>query len=127
MRWSALAFAMLCLGGSAAADVDGIWKSAPRANGGFIIVEIAPCADAPQQRCGRIIQSSAGRADLIGEIIIFGMTRAGADDWTHGHIRRPGGGGTYRSNLHVAGDVLTVQGCAVGGLICQSQDWTRAR
>ncbi|MEO1000852.1 MAG: DUF2147 domain-containing protein [Pseudomonadota bacterium] len=125
-----LAAALLALTPAAVAamGVDGVWKTAPRANGNFILVEIGPCANAPEERCGVIVDAPppSGRDNsLIGQRLIFGMQRESETRWTGGRIRRPNGGGNYRSNLEVSGDVLSVEGCVAGGLICQSQEWTR--
>ena len=63
---------------------------------------------------------------LIGTQIVLGMKPAGADKWT-GQVYNAEDGKTYSGNLtYPGGDSLQLQGCALGGLVCKSQTWTRA-
>lgn len=63
---------------------------------------------------------------LIGVQIVLGMKPAGADKWT-GQVYNAEDGKTYSGNLtYSGGDSLQLQGCALGGLVCKSQTWTKA-
>ncbi|MEM9010736.1 MAG: DUF2147 domain-containing protein [Pseudomonadota bacterium] len=111
-----------------AEGIDGVWQSEPRPNGGYITVEIGPCAEAPEQRCGIIVGAKTNRREsIVGRRLLSGLQRESDAVWVDGLIRRPTGTGTYRSNLSVEGDQLRVEGCAVGGLFCQSQHWHRVQ
>ena len=62
---------------------------------------------------------------LLGVQIVLGMKPAGADKWT-GQVYNAEDGKTYSGNLTVTGaGSLTLQGCALGGLICKGQNWTK--
>ena len=64
---------------------------------------------------------------LIGVQIVLGMKPAGADKWT-GQVYNAEDGKTYSGNLtYTGGDSLQLQGCALGGLVCKSQTWTRVK
>ena len=62
---------------------------------------------------------------LLGVQIVLGMKPAGADKWT-GQVYNAEDGKTYSGNLTWSGgDSLQLQGCALGGLVCKSQTWTK--
>ena len=64
---------------------------------------------------------------LIGTQIVLGMKPSGADKWV-GQVYNAEDGKTYSGNLTLTGDnTLQLQGCALGGLLCKSQTWTRAK
>ena len=63
---------------------------------------------------------------LIGVMIVLGMKPSGANKWA-GQVYNAEDGKTYSGNLTMTGDnSLQLQGCALGGLLCKSQTWTRA-
>ena len=62
---------------------------------------------------------------LLGVQIVLGMKPAGAGKWT-GQVYNAEDGKTYSGNLtYSGGDSLQLQGCALGGLVCKSQTWTK--
>jgi len=62
---------------------------------------------------------------LLGVQIVLGMKPAGAGKWT-GQVYNAEDGKTYSGNLtYPGGDSLQLQGCALGGLVCKSQTWTK--
>ena len=62
---------------------------------------------------------------LIGVQIVLGMKPAGADKW-NGQVYNAEDGKTYSGNLtYTGGNTLTLQGCALGGLVCKAQTWTK--
>jgi len=64
---------------------------------------------------------------LIGVAIVLGMKPSGAEKWS-GQVYNAQDGKTYSGNLVRAGvDSLKLEGCALGGLICKSQTWTRVK
>ena len=136
------AAAMLALTGSEAlaADPAGAWLTQT----GGSRIRVADCGGA---LCGTIVwlkepndpdtgkpktdknNSDASKRDraLIGVQIVLGMKPAGADKWT-GQVYNAEDGKTYSGNLtYAGGDTLQLQGCALGGLVCKSQTWTRAK
>jgi uncharacterized protein (DUF2147 family) len=134
------AIALIALGatGSAlAADAAGTWLT----QGGTSRIKIADCGGA---LCGTIVwlkepkddngkpktdknnsdQSKRSRP-LIGVQIVLGMKPAGTDKWT-GQVYNAEDGKTYSGNLTFSGgDSLKLQGCALGGLVCKGQTWTK--
>jgi uncharacterized protein (DUF2147 family) len=63
---------------------------------------------------------------VIGMPILLDMKPTKPNRW-EGRIYNPEDGKTYTSNLSIKSpDVLRVEGCAFGGLICGGQNWTRA-
>ena len=63
---------------------------------------------------------------LIGVQIMLGMKPAGQGKWA-GQVYNAEDGKTYSGNLtFTGGDSLQLQGCALGGLVCKGQTWTKA-
>ncbi len=63
---------------------------------------------------------------LIGVAIVLGMKPSGADKWA-GQVYNAEDGKTYSGNITLTGpSALKLEGCALGGLICKGQTWTRA-
>ena len=135
----AAALALAGSEGARAADPNGTWLTQT----GTSRIRLADCGGA---LCGTIIwlkepndpdtgkpktdknNSDASRRarPLIGTQIVLGMKPAGADKWT-GQVYNAEDGKTYSGNLtYPGGDSLQLQGCALGGLVCKSQTWTRA-
>ncbi|MEO7277824.1 MAG: DUF2147 domain-containing protein [Sphingomicrobium sp.] len=96
-----------------------------------VIIAIAPCGDA---LCGTVkwasakakSDASASTGSLVGTRLLTGLYQQGAQ-W-QGELFVPD------RNLHVEGRIeragpgqLKVSGCALGGLLCDSQLWTRAK
>ncbi|MCA0425235.1 MAG: DUF2147 domain-containing protein [Proteobacteria bacterium] len=61
---------------------------------------------------------------IVGISILSGMKPAGENSWK-GSIYNPEDGKTYSANMSLAGSSLKVQGCALGGIICKTQMWSR--
>lgn len=62
---------------------------------------------------------------MIGVPIVLSMKPAGADKWT-GQVYNAEDGKTYSGNLtYSGGQTLQLQGCALGGLVCKSQTWSK--
>ena len=122
-----------------AADPIGSWLT----DGGAATVRIAPCG---AELYGTIIalkepndpvtgrpKTDKNNPDtgkqtrpLVGTQIVFGMKPSGANKWS-GQVYNAEDGKTYSGNLTYSGrDSLQLQGCALGGLVCKSQTWTKA-
>lgn len=62
---------------------------------------------------------------LIGTLIVLGMKPSGAGKWA-GQVYNAEDGKTYSGNVEMVSDnSLKLQGCALGGLLCKSQTWSR--
>jgi uncharacterized protein (DUF2147 family) len=136
----ATACALLWLpAGASAAEPTGTWRT----ERDLAQVRIAKCGEA---LCGVIvalkdpIDPATGRPPtdtenedaaqrnrpLIGVQVVIGMKPAGAAKWT-GRLYNAEDGKTYDCNLELTGaNSLKVEGCIMGGLLCQAQIWTRA-
>lgn len=112
---------------SASLPVEGRWANPKKS----VIIEVAPCGPA---YCGTVVWANerakanarkGGTDNLVGTRLISNA--------------RPAGNGTYKgrgfvpkqninaaATVRVAGpNTLIVKGCAVAGLICKEQRWTR--
>jgi uncharacterized protein (DUF2147 family) len=112
------AFAALCAS-SALADPSGTWLR----ESGASRVKIGKCGSA---YCGTIVwlKDSSGPAK-IGQRVFYDMKESGANKY-EGKAFNPEDGKTYTGKMTVSGSRLTTSGCALGGLICKSVNWSRA-
>ena len=63
---------------------------------------------------------------LIGVLIVIGMQPGGPDKWS-GQVYNAEDGKIYSGSIYELGPAaLRLEGCALGGLVCKSQTWTRA-
>jgi uncharacterized protein (DUF2147 family) len=136
---AAVALAALAGAESAlAADPTGVWLT----QAGNSRIRVADCSGA---LCGTIIwlkepndpdtgkpkldknnsDASKRTRPLLGVQIVLGMKPAGADKWS-GQVYNAEDGKTYSGSLTFSGgNSLQLQGCALGGLVCKGQTWTK--
>ena len=114
--------ALLALASSAfAADVAGEWAR----DDGKAKVRFARCGGGAV--CGSITWlRDANSPAKIGQEVFFDMKPSGEGTWT-GSAFNPDDGRTYSGKMTLAGERLNTAGCVLGGLICKSYDWSRAR
>lgn len=106
----------------------GDWQNPKRT----VTVRATPCGD--NRLCGTVIWASEsakqdarenGTPNLIGTSLLRDYRRTGANRWS-GRVFVPDNGNTYGSHIRQRSpDRLTIAGCILGGIICQSQEWTR--
>lgn len=112
---------------SAATPIEGKWTNPKRS----VVIHMSPCGDAI---CGKVISANAkakadaangGTPDLIGKNLLSGFKPNGKGGWT-GRVFLP------KQNMHATGTIqiesanaIVVKGCAIAGLICRDQRWTR--
>lgn len=109
------------------APIEGLWKNPI----GSAIIAVAPCGDA---FCGKVVWASprgerevaAHTAHIVGTVVLTAV-RPKAHGWA-GKLYIPD------DNIHVSAKLqllgageLRLTGCAVAGLLCRSQIWTRAQ
>ncbi|MES2137529.1 MAG: DUF2147 domain-containing protein [Pseudomonadota bacterium] len=129
MRLSLAPIAFLALTAAAPApraSIDGLWKNPI----GSAIIAIAPCG---ATLCGKVVWASArGRREVAKNTTnVVGTTvLTGVQQW---HGRWTGSLYVPDDNIHVSAKLLLISnrqlmltGCAIAGLICRSQIWTRA-
>jgi uncharacterized protein (DUF2147 family) len=129
MRFATTIIASLVLaaGPASAQALEGQWTNYKR----NVVVQVERCGTA---YCGRVVQASdkakakarkGGTPNLIGTQILTGLIPTG-----QGKFR--GRAFVPKRNIHatatvrqVSDDVMQVQGCVFGGLLCDSERWTR--
>ncbi len=130
MKRTALLIVALGLATPAAASaqaIEGQWTNPKKS----VVVQVERCGAA---YCGRVIEASekakanarkGGTPNLIGTQILSGLTPAG-------NGRYKGKAFVPKRNIHasatvrqVSDNVMQVQGCVLGGLLCDSERWTR--
>ena len=63
---------------------------------------------------------------MVGQKVFFDMRPNGENAWA-GTAFNPDDGKTYSGKITLSGNHLVTAGCVLGGLICKSFNWTRAR
>jgi uncharacterized protein (DUF2147 family) len=122
-----LAAALLSSTPALAAPIDGVWTNPSQS----VTIRIGPCGET---RCGRVISASArarekaaeaGTPDLVGTELMSGLEEVGPGDW-RAEIFVPDKNIRAEGELHLTGPrTLDVEGCAMGGLLCKTQTWTK--
>ena len=113
--------AVLAASAAMAADATGEWMR----DDGAAKVRFSPCGG--DALCGFIAwkKDPSGPAK-IGEQVFFDMKPNGPGAWA-GTAYNPEDGKRYSGKITLSGDHLTTAGCVLGGLICKSFGWSRAR
>jgi uncharacterized protein (DUF2147 family) len=128
MRVTALFASLLVAAAPASAqELEGQWTNYKK----NVVVQVERCGAA---YCGRVVQASekarakarkGGTPNLIGTQILTGLKPIGAGKF-RGRAFVP------KRNLHatatvrqLSDDVMQVQGCVLGGLLCDNEKWTR--
>lgn len=99
----------------ATASPNGLWK---RPSTGAII-KVGNCGGG----LGMKVQSSSDSAS-VGKTIMCGAKPDGANKW-RGKITSTEDGNTYLGIVTLKGSTLQLEGCALGGLICKTENWSR--
>jgi len=124
----AAGFTALASGAFADDPADGLWKTQPGDEGGYLHVSIQPCGSAV---CGTIDSAfdASGNEVLdyenLGKQMIWDMVAEGDGAYANGKIWDPESGKTHNSKMSLDGNALTVKGCVAGGLVCRGQTWSR--
>jgi uncharacterized protein (DUF2147 family) len=113
--------AILTASAAMAAEVTGEWMR----DDGAAKVRFSACGG--EAVCGFVTWKKDPKGPAkIGEEVFFDMKPNGADSWA-GTAYNPEDGKRYTGKMTLSGDRLTTAGCVLGGLICKSYGWTRAR
>jgi uncharacterized protein (DUF2147 family) len=110
-----------------AAPLEGRWANPKRS----VIVQVAQCGNA---YCGTVIRASdkakanarkGGTQNLIGTRILSGLKPAGNNRYK-GKVFVPKRNIFASATVRQVGsNVMEVEGCVIGGLLCDEQRWTR--
>jgi uncharacterized protein (DUF2147 family) len=139
LQTAGIAFALGLLAQPAAADPMGTWTT----ENGRSRIKIENCGGA---LCGNIVwlkepndpetgkpkldknnaESGKRGRPLIGVPIVISMKPNGPNKWS-GQVYNAEDGKTYSGNITELGPTsLKLEGCALGGLVCKGQTWTKA-
>ena len=104
-----------------AGDVNGEWLNAD----GNAKVRFSNCGDAV---CGALswLKDPKGGSAKIGQQVFFDMKPSGDNTWK-GSAFNPKNGKSYSGKMNLSGNTLVTAGCVLGGMICESESWTRAQ
>lgn len=124
-----LALALLAGPAVAASPIEGNWTNPTHS----VTVRIAACGGGAL--CGRVVSATAkarqdaaqgGTSNLVGTELMSGLVPNGEGSW-HGTIFVPDVNRRADADVHLMNArTLQIEGCALGGLLCRSQVWTRA-
>jgi uncharacterized protein (DUF2147 family) len=102
----------------ALADPSGVWL---RENGNAR-VRMARCGDS---FCGTIAWvKDPDSPSKVGQRVFYEMKESGANAYS-GKAFNPENGKTYSGKMTISGGKMTTSGCVLGGMICQSVNWTK--
>ena len=118
----------LALGAATAAQasvLDGVWRSPDDDDGSYLTVRVQPCQGAPEDRCAVVTGAYRGaKEEAVGREVMHVERRP--DGTWEGEVLQPLKGHVYDSRIRpVSRDVMEVDGCIIGGLLCRTQRWTR--
>ena len=117
----ALAFLTASATSAAAGGVIGIWAR----DDGTAKIRFSACGG--DAVCGFLAwKKDPDGPARIGQRLFFDMKPNGENAWA-GIAFNPEDGKRYKAKLTLSGDHLATAGCVLGGLICESFDWTRTR
>jgi uncharacterized protein (DUF2147 family) len=124
-KWMTRAFiaglAIVMASAAMAGDATGEWLR----DDGAAKVRFSPCGG--DALCGFIAwKKDPNGPAKIGEQVFFDMKPNGPGTWA-GTAYNPEDGKRYNGKITLSGDHLTTAGCVLGGLICKSFGWSRAR
>ena len=127
MKALLLTAALLATPALATSPIEGNWTNPKHS----VTVRIGPCGG---PLCGRVIAASpaareaaadGGTPRLVGTQLMSDIQPNGQGSWT-AEIFVPDVNRRAQGELHLLGPrTLEVQGCALGGMLCKSQVWTR--
>jgi uncharacterized protein (DUF2147 family) len=118
----ALALLAASVSAANASDAAGLWIR----DDGSAKLRFVPCGGGGTL-CGFLAwKKESGGTAKIGQKLFSDMKPNGKDSW-EGSAFNPEDGKRYTAKLTLSSDRLVTAGCVLGGLICQSFDWTRVR
>jgi uncharacterized protein (DUF2147 family) len=124
--------AALSVGAAHAFDPSGQWLVADRS----AVMRIEACTDGyyasidwertPGVDAKNPDPGKRGRP-LAGVSILMGMKQSGANEW-EGRVYNPKDGGIYDAQMKQSqADAIRIEGCVLGGIICDGETWTRVQ
>ncbi len=114
---AAAAFLVMGAEAASAASPDGLWLR-PK-TGAHVLA----------YTCGgglglKIIKSA--KKETIGTVIMCNAKKVGPNKW-QGDLKSTEDGRTYTGKVTLSGSKLELRGCAILGLICKTEEWSRVK
>ena len=102
----------------------GVWQT-PNSNGAFYHVKVQQCG---ASICGKVVREYVNNKEVQskhkGKSLLYDMVKPGGSSY-EGKAWRPSDGKVFKGKANVSGKQVSMKGCVLGGLICQSQNWSR--
>lgn len=77
--------------------------------------------------CGKIVAvKDQSRKSTVGTVILSGAKKTGDNKW-QGELLNTEDGKTYAGHVTLEGSGLKLEGCALGGLVCKGETWSRVK
>ena len=114
----------------AGSGAEGVWKTEPNEEGGYLEITMGPCTADASKTCGVISSAHNGEGpntgyEHLGKLMVKDMEPDGDNAFTDGTIWDPEADKTYKSKMQAEGDKLRVDGCIA--FFCSGQNWTRVQ
>jgi uncharacterized protein (DUF2147 family) len=137
LTWAAIAIAggaMLASGSVRAQSADdafGTWRHPENGShiniyqcGGGLCAKVVKVAD-PSRKDDKNPDPKLRTRPVVGVVIMNGAKKTGANTWS-GKLYNTQDGATYNGTVTVVNkNTLKLEGCVLGGLVCQGPTWTR--
>jgi uncharacterized protein (DUF2147 family) len=116
---AAAAFALVASTSAFAAEPFGTWT---RPSSGTQV----SFYDCGGKLCGKVVGvKDQTKKDTVGKVIMSGAAKSGDNTWK-GDLLNLEDGKTYSGVVTLEGPkALNLKGCALGGLVCKGETWTR--
>ena len=77
--------------------------------------------------CAKIVSvKDASKKSTVGTVILSGARKTGENKW-QGELLNTEDGKTYAGQVTLEGAGLKLEGCALAGLVCKGETWTRVK
>ena len=74
-----------------------------------------------------LMVAKSSKQNQVGKVIMCGAKNSGDNKWK-GKLKNLTDGNTYSGTVqYKSNDTLKLSGCALGGLVCKRQTWTRVK
>jgi uncharacterized protein (DUF2147 family) len=127
VRTAAIILVLVGATAAAPADINGKWRNPAHS----VIIRARPCGIAI---CGTVVWANdkakadaakGGNKQLVGMQLLQSFAPDGPNKW-HGRVYVPDIDKTVSGTMELSSHTtLDVKGCALGGIACKSQQWTR--
>lgn len=107
----------------------GIWQTITDETGAHLLVDIQPCAEAPDKMCGTIAEivnsDDPAAQDLRGRLIFWDVEKVSDNEWENGRLYDVPNDKEYDARVILGKTALRLEGCVSG--FCDGQNWKRPK